>query len=97
LLCLENDPDAQYGQRMTIRSLSQNLGINPDGSAKSLTLKQKLLFGSTWYRIASIIRKSRNISIIHMKNLSNFNHNEEILKNDYLIQLFILEQLPQHQ
>lgn len=91
-----NSRDTQrlIDRRMTIRAIAHGLGMNADGSMEKLTTRQRFLYGTSWNRIANRISKSRQNAAKLARGIANFNQNEESYKNDFLIQSFVLEQLP---
>jgi hypothetical protein len=81
-------------KQMTVRAIARDLGIDIDGSAITLTVRQKLLYGDNWHRILSRVSKARRKCDMLMSNIRNFTAKETTFKNEYLIQHFVLEQLP---
>ena len=67
-----------------------NAGVFPNGSAMPLTLRQRLLYSNHLHRLERKISLCRENSIKIIKDLKGFGIAEDHLKNEYLIQKFVL-------
>jgi hypothetical protein len=73
-----------------VEAILDKLGIYPDGTARPLTLRQRLLFESPYDRLVAKIQSARDRADQMLTDLSGFSDVEDHLKNEYVIQSFIL-------
>lgn len=65
-------------------------GINPDGSAVPLTARQKFMYSTPRQRLEAKIIDSRDKTERIAQDILGFSSAEDHLRNEYLIQNFVL-------
>jgi hypothetical protein len=66
------------------------IGILPDGTYVPLTSRQKIFYKTPLERLQAKIRAARNESYLMTTDIIGFSATEDHLKNEYLIQHFVL-------
>jgi len=67
-----------------------NVGINPNGLAIQLTFRHRLQYSNHLHRLERKISQCRENTDKIINDLQGFSEAEEHLKNEYLIQKFVL-------
>jgi hypothetical protein len=80
--------------RILLQTIADRLHVDPYGMVFPLTLRQKLRYGNHWHFLESKIIRARKKADVIYREVKYFSDNEKDLISKYLIQQFILEQLP---